>query len=104
MVPFEFWEWSLFLKFQGCDDWLLARPALYDCAGDHEDSGGSQMNLWTGIAMLAVALFLIRVGRPDKSGVHPRFLRFNAALVLYPPVILAFTAMGAAAVISSIWK
>ena len=35
-------------------------------------------------------------------GVHPSFLRFDAALVLYPPVILAFTSMGAAAVISSI--
>ena len=62
------------------------------------------MNLWTGIAMLVIALVLIWVGRPDKAGVHPSFLRFNAALVLYPPVILAFTAMGMAAVISSIWK
>ena len=62
------------------------------------------MNLWTGIAMLVAAFLLIWVGRPNKAGVHPRFLRFDAALVLYPPVILAFTAMGAAAVISSIWK
>ena len=62
------------------------------------------MNLWTGIAMLVIALVLIWVGRPDKAGVHLRFLRFDAALVLYPPVILAFTAMGMAAVISSIWK
>ena len=62
------------------------------------------MNLWTGIAMLVIALVLIWVGRPDKAGVHPRFLRFDAALVVYPPVILAFTAMGVAAVISSIWK
>jgi len=62
------------------------------------------MNLWTGIAMLVAAFLLIWVGRPNKAGVHPSFLRFDAALVLYPPVILAFTAMGAAAVISSIWK
>ena len=54
--------------------------------------------------MLVAAFLLIWVGRPNKAGVHPRFLRFDAALVLYPPVILAFTAMGAAAVISSIWK
>ena len=60
------------------------------------------MNLWTGIAMLGIAAVLIFFGRPDKSGVHPKFLRFNSALVLYPPVILAFLAMGAAAVISSI--
>ena len=62
------------------------------------------MNLWTGIAMLVIAFVLIWVGRPDKAGVHPSFLRFDAALVLYPPVILAFIAMGTAAVISSIWK
>ena len=62
------------------------------------------MNLLTGIAMLAIAIILILVGRPNKAGVHPRFLRFEAALVLYPPIILAFTAMGTAAVISSIWK
>jgi hypothetical protein len=61
------------------------------------------MNLWSGIAMLAIAAVMIWIGRPNKEGVHPKFLRFNAALVLYPPIILAFAAMGAAAVISS-WK
>jgi len=60
------------------------------------------MNLWTGIAMLVIAFFLIWAGRPNKAGVHPRFLRFDAALVLYPPIILAFFAMGVAAVIGSI--
>ena len=60
------------------------------------------MNISTGIAMLVIAFVLIWVGRPNKAGVHPRFLRFDAALVLYPPIILAFFAMGAAAVISSI--
>ncbi len=62
------------------------------------------MNLLTGTAMLVIAIILILIGRPNKAGVHPRFLRFEAALVLYPPIILAFTAMGTAAVISSIWK
>ena len=62
------------------------------------------MNLWTGIAMLVIALILIVLGRPNRNGVHRRFLRFNAAMVLYPPVILAFIALGAAAVISSIAK
>ena len=62
------------------------------------------MNLWTGILMLGIAVMMIWGGRPNKDGVHPSFLRFDAALVLYPPVILAFTAMGTAAVISSIWK
>ena len=54
--------------------------------------------------MLVIALILIVLGRPNRNGVHRRFLRFNAAMVLYPPVILAFIALGAAAVISSIAK
>jgi hypothetical protein len=62
------------------------------------------MNLWTGIAMLIVAFLLIWVGRPDKSGVHPSLLRFDAAMVLYPPIILAFAVFGVVSVISSIWK
>jgi len=60
------------------------------------------MNLWTGIAMLGIAAVLIWGGRPNKAGVHPTYLRFDAALVLYPPIIIAFLAMGAAAIISSI--
>ena len=62
------------------------------------------MNLWTGTAMLVAALVLILVGRPDKAGVHPRFLRFDAAMVLYPPIILVLFAVGVAAVLSSISK
>jgi hypothetical protein len=60
------------------------------------------MNLYTGIAMLVVAVPLIWVGMPGKSGVHPKFLRFEAALVLYPPLILAFFALGVAAIISGV--
>jgi hypothetical protein len=62
------------------------------------------MNLYTGIAMLAVAFLLIWVGRPDKAGVHPSFLRFHAALVLYPPIIIVFLALGTAAIVSSLLK
>jgi len=32
--------------------------------------------------MLAVAFLLIIAGRPNKSGISPKFLRFDAALVL----------------------
>ena len=60
------------------------------------------MNLWTGTAMLVAALVLLLIGRPDKAGVHPRFLRFDAAMVLYPPIILVLFAVGVAAVLSSI--
>lgn len=63
--------------------------------------GETPMNLYTGIATLAVALLLIWLGRPDKTGIHRRFLRFNAALVLYPPLILSCFAFGVAAIISS---
>lgn len=52
--------------------------------------------------MLAVAAILIVVGRPNKAGEHPKLLRFGAALVLYPPFILVFIALGAAAVISGL--
>ena len=62
------------------------------------------MNLWTGTAMLVAALVLLLIGRPDKAGVHPRFLRFDAAMVLYPPIILVLFAVGVAAVLSSISK
>ena len=60
------------------------------------------MNLYTGITMLAVALILIWVALPSKQGGHPRFLRFDAALVLYPPIILAFLALGVAAIITGL--
>lgn len=60
------------------------------------------MNLWTGLIMLAVAAILIVIGLPNKVGEHPKFLRFGAALVLYPPFILVFIALGAAAVISGL--
>lgn len=60
------------------------------------------MNLWSGIAMLAVALLLIWAGRPDKGGIHPKFLQFEAALVLYPPIIMALFALGTAAIVFSL--
>ncbi|MET4291899.1 hypothetical protein ACVW1A_008256 [Bradyrhizobium sp. LB1.3] len=60
------------------------------------------MNIWTGVAMLAIAAVLIFIGRPNKAGEHPKFLRFEAALVLYPPIILSFIGLGAAALISSL--
>jgi hypothetical protein len=46
--------------------------------------------------MLAVAGFLTFVGCPGKDGVHRKYLPFNAALVLHPPVILVFMAVGIA--------
>lgn len=60
------------------------------------------MNLWTGILMLVIAVGLVFVGRPNKEGAHPRFLRFDAAMVLYTPVILVFFALGTAAIITGL--
>ncbi|XIA65709.1 hypothetical protein ACFIOY_05510 [Bradyrhizobium sp. TZ2] len=62
------------------------------------------MNLWTGIAMLLVAAILIFIGLPNRTGEPSRFLRFEAALVLYPPIVLVFLGLGAAAIISSLTK
>jgi hypothetical protein len=52
--------------------------------------------------MLAAAALLILAGLPGKDGVHRKFLRFNAALVLYPPVVLLFVALGTAAIVSEL--
>ena len=59
------------------------------------------MNVYAGMLMLAVALLLIWIGRPNKAGIHPTFLRFNAALVLYPPLVLSCFAFGVATIVSS---
>lgn len=45
-----------------------------------------------GIVLLAIAVGLIFIGRPNKAGVHPRFLQFDTALVLFPPVVIVFVA------------
>ncbi|MCK1406149.1 hypothetical protein [Bradyrhizobium sp. 76] len=58
------------------------------------------MNILIGAAMLAVAGILIFIGLPNRIGEQPKFLRFEAALVLYPPMILSFIGLGAAALIS----
>lgn len=50
----------------------------------------------SGIALLGASLFLIFMGRPNKTGESPRFLRFHAAPMLYPPFILAFMVAGIA--------
>jgi len=60
------------------------------------------MNTLIGGAMLAIAIILIIVGRPNRDGNQPKFLRFEAALVLYPPIVLSFIGLGAAVLISSL--
>ncbi|QOZ78743.1 hypothetical protein XH83_26980 [Bradyrhizobium sp. CCBAU 53351] len=60
------------------------------------------MNTLIGAAMIAAAGVLIFIGLPNRAGEHPKFLRFDAALVLYPPVVLSFLGLGAAALISGL--
>jgi hypothetical protein len=57
-------------------------------------------NISLGLVMFAFGVFLVFIGMP-KRGVTPRFLRFDAALVVYPAVVLAFLAMGTAMMLSS---
>ena len=55
---------------------------------------------WSVIFLSQIALIFI--GRPNKAGVHPRFLQFESSMILYPPLVLVFLAGGAAALIAGI--
>jgi hypothetical protein len=46
-----------------------------------------------GVVVIAAGLLLIFIGMP-RHGEQPRFLRFEASLVLYPAVIITLLAMG----------
>jgi|SoimicMinimDraft_3_1059731.scaffolds.fasta_scaffold39379_2 hypothetical protein len=50
-----------------------------------------------GLVSLGVGVLLVFIGMP-KHGEPPRFLRFEASIVLYPAVIMAFLAFGGALV------
>ena len=55
-----------------------------------------------GIVLVLVAVGLVFTGRPNAAGQHPPFLRFEASLVLFPPIVLVFFAMGMATIIASL--
>ena len=46
-----------------------------------------------GAALVVVAVILVFIGIP-KHGESPRFLRFDASVVVYPAVIMSFLAFG----------
>ena len=46
-----------------------------------------------GAALVVVAVILVFIGIP-KHGESPRFLRFDASVVVYPVVIMSFLAFG----------
>jgi hypothetical protein len=56
----------------------------------------------TSVLSIALAAGLLFVGKPDRNGASPPFLRFAAAPLIYPPIILAFLATGVANLIASI--
>ena len=49
--------------------------------------------LGIGVAFVVVAAVLLFIGLP-RHGESPRFLRFEASLVLYPPLIMTCLACG----------
>jgi hypothetical protein len=57
-----------------------------------------------GVVLLAIAAGLIFIGLPNRAGVSPRFLQFDAALVLFPPVVLTFLAGGFAELIAGLLR
>jgi hypothetical protein len=48
-----------------------------------------------GLVLFVVGVLLVFIGMP-KHGESPRFLRFEASLVVYPAVIMVFLAFGVA--------
>ena len=60
-----------------------------------------EINVLLSAICFAMASVLLFVAMPDKHGVSPRFLRFETAPVLYPPVVLVFLAIGAANLIAA---
>ena len=56
--------------------------------------------LLVGLLLLSIAAGLMFIVRPNRPGGHTRFLQFDAAMGVYPPVILVFIAFGIAALLS----
>jgi hypothetical protein len=48
-----------------------------------------------GLVLFVIGVLLVVIGIPRHGG-HPRFLRFEASLVVYPAVIMVFLAFGVA--------
>ena len=51
-----------------------------------------------GVTFVVVAFVLFFIGMP-RHGESPSFLRFESSLVLYPPLIMTFLAIGAALIL-----
>jgi hypothetical protein len=62
----------------------------------------TDIHLLVGLLLIAIGGVLIFIGLPDRSGKHRAFLQFESSLVLYPPVILVFFAMGMAELVTAL--
>ena len=60
--------------------------------------------LFFGAILRAVAATLIFIGLPNRNGVSPCFLRFDAAIILYPPVVMIFLAAGVAELVTGLLR
>ncbi len=56
-------------------------------------------NILFGVVLVAIAAGLIFIALPDKEHESPRFLRFHAATVVFPPVVLFFLVGGIAEIV-----
>ena len=72
--------------------------------GRSERQRGMGSDIIVGTISFAVAGVLLFVAMPDRRGISPRFLRFKAAPIVYPPVILVFWAIGAASLIAPLLR
>ena len=54
------------------------------------------------LSVLGIGVALLVLGLPDKKGEMRRYLRFHSAVVIYPPIVLAFIAVGIAMLVFSI--
>lgn len=53
-----------------------------------------------GAALFVAAAVLMYLGLPNRAGESPRFLRFEAAPLLYPPIIIALLVGSIAAILT----
>lgn len=53
-----------------------------------------------GVALFVAAAVLMYLGLPNSAGESPKFLRFEAAPLLYPPLIIALIVGSVAAILS----
>ena len=57
-------------------------------------------DLLIGIVALVTAVGLLVIALPNRHGESPRFLRFYAAQMFYPAIVLIFFGLGVASLVA----